>query len=202
MKVTVQTEFLCSYYYHAAKNASDEIMNHKLPHSLYYSISALILWQCVFESFANFQIRRHKLETYQVTRRKGLPVALEYASIKEKWIYLPIARCKGQFVLNKSPFKDFAKLVDIRNDLIHFNDKSIKFEKDAPPGTQTVGQLNAWMKSGEFLSGSIFDHALRCALAGKLIVQDMFQEYSRLTGDALPDFLSGHEVVLQVKVTK
>jgi hypothetical protein len=85
--------------------------------------------------------------------------------------------------------------------LIHFNDETIRFEKEAPPGTRTVGELNAWMKSGEFLSGSIFDHALRYAKAGKLIVGNMFQEYCKLTGDPVPYFLSGHEVVLQVKVT-
>jgi len=114
---------------------------------------------------------------------------------------LPIARCNKQFILNKTPFKDFAELVDIRNDLIHCNDESIKFEKEAPPGTRTVGDLKTWMKSGEFLSGSIFDQTLRNALAGKLIIRDMFQEYCKLTGDIMPDFLSGHEVILEVKVT-
>jgi len=128
MKVTVRTEFLCSYYYHAAKHSSDEIQKHKLPHSLYRALSSLILWQCLFESYANFEIRRHGLEGFRLTRN-GRHLTLEKASIKEKWIYLPIARKKPQFTLNQEPFEHFARLVDLRNDLVHFNEKAI------PPAT-------------------------------------------------------------------
>ena len=135
MKVIVQTEFLCSYYYHAAKEASDDIRNHELPRSLYRGISALILWQCMFESYANFQIRRHKLESYQVPRQRGRSVSIDRASIKEKWIHLPVARCGKHFGLNTEPFTEFAELVDIRNDLIHF---------DEPFFTCSTTLLNAW----------------------------------------------------------
>ena len=139
MKVIVQTEFLCSYYYHAAKEACGEIRNHQLPHSLYQGISALILWQCMFESYANFQIRRHKLDEYRFLRRHGQPVSLKQASIKEKWMHLPIARNQKPFVVNTEPFTEFAALVDIRNDpdplLMR---RPWSFEKDAPPGTKTV----------------------------------------------------------------
>jgi hypothetical protein len=202
MKVIVQTEFLCSYYYHAAKNSSEEIQKHKLSHSLYHAFTSLILWQCVFESYANFEIRRHKLEGFQITRKNRRSLTLEDASIKEKWIYLPIARNKPQFTLNKDPFKHFAHLVNLRNDLVHFNEESLAFEKEAPPTVQTIGELKDWIGTGDYLAGSIFETVLGYARAGNLIVRDMFQEYSRLTKDSLPDFLNGSEAVLKVLIKK
>ena len=202
MKVIVRPEFLFFYYYHAANNASDEVLKHKLPHSLYHAITSLILWQCVFESYANYQIRLYKLEDYQVPRRNSDSVMLPKASIKEKWIHLPIARRKPQFTLNKEPFTHFARLIALRNDFIHFNEKALSFEKNAPSAVQTVGDIMNWTKTGEFLSGSIYGGALRYAIAGKVIVRDMFKEYSRLTKDPLPDFLGETEVVLKVKIKK
>jgi hypothetical protein len=200
MKIIVQTDFLCSYYYHAAKEASDDIKNHQLPRSLYRGIAALILWQCVFESYANFQIERHGLKNYKVERINGKLIPISRASIKEKWMHLPIARSAKHFVLNTEPFNVFADLVDFRNDLIHFNESAFSFEKEAPPEVKTHGDLNEWMKSGDFLTGSFFDKAIRYALAGDVIANAMFREYSKLTGDALPGFLNGQEVVLKVSI--
>lgn len=160
------------------------------------------MWQCVFESYANFQIRQYKLEKFSIKPKNGRSRLLKDSSIKEKWIYLPIARNQKQFTLNKEPFTHFASLVDIRNDLIHFNHASMYFQKEAPLGVSTMGELNDWMKTGDFLSGSLFDSVLRYARAGSLIVRDMFYEYCKLTGEPLPAFLEGHEAVLKVKVVK
>src|SRR6266550_1703204 len=115
MRAIVKPEFLFSYYYHAAKNASDEILKHKLPYSLYNALTSLVLWQCVLESYANFQIGIHRVENFQFTRSNGQSVRLggekaQKASIKEKWLHLPTARNKPAFTPNTRAFKRFARL--------------------------------------------------------------------------------------------
>src|SRR6266480_5233759 len=76
MKAIVKPEFLFSYYYHAAKNASDEVLKHKMPYSLYHALTSLVLWQCVLESYANYQIRLHGVENFEFTRGNGERVRL------------------------------------------------------------------------------------------------------------------------------
>ena len=83
MKAVVQPEFLFSYYYRAAKNASDEVLKHKLPYSLYHALTSLVLWQCVMESYANFQIQTHGVSNYHLQRRNGERVKLDGASINK-----------------------------------------------------------------------------------------------------------------------
>jgi len=195
MKVIVKPEFLFSYYYHAAKNASSKVLKKQLPHSFYDALTSLILWQCVLESYANYQIQLHHVQEFEFTRRNGDLARLGSASIKEKWLHLPTARGKPPFTPNKREFRSFASLVDLRNTFVHFRAEVLAFHKEAPPGMQTMGDLISWSQTGEFLSGSIYEAAVQCAVDGEAIVRDVFDEYSRLTGDALPKFLNGTELV-------
>ncbi len=190
MKAIVQPEFLFSYYYHAAKTASDEILKHKLPYSLYHALTSLVLWQCVLESYANFQIRIHGVENFEFTRSNGRSLRLggekrEKASIKEKWLHLPTARNKPPFTPNRRAFKRFARLVELRNTFIHFKRDALVFEKEAPPAVTTESFMD-WTRTGEFLWGSIYHAAIECGVDGETIVCEMFEEYSRLTGDRRP----------------
>ncbi len=200
MKAIVKPEFLFSYYYHAAKNASDEVLTHKLPYSLYHALTSLVLWQCVLESYANYQIQIHAVEDFQFPRSNGDLVRLQNASIKEKWLHLPTARHKPAFTPNKRAFKRFARLVDLRNTFVHFRVEALAFAKEAPATMQTLGDFKAWSQTGEFLSGSIYYDAIECAVESEAIIRDVFEQYSRLTGDPLPTFLEGAELVLRVKI--
>src|SRR4030095_10705568 len=119
MKVIVQTEFLCSYYWHAALQAEAEIKRNKLPKSLYFSVTALVLWQCTLESYINYLIEKHDAGSFKFTNDNGKTKRLEDASIKDKWIHLPLAVSGRQFTLNAEPFIHFAKLVELRNVLVH-----------------------------------------------------------------------------------
>lgn len=203
MKVILQPEFLFEYYYLAAKNASDEVQKQQLPYSIHYALTSLFLTQCVFESYANYQIRHHNLEAFCLKRKNGRSIMLPKASIREKWACLPIARGKPHFILNKEPFSHFARLVRLRNAFIHFNEQKLTVEKNAPSTVQTMGDLINWTKTGEFLNHSIYDQAIRYGIAGKLIVRDMFQEYSRLTGDPLPKFLQSTAIsIYRVKIRR
>ncbi len=118
MKAIIRADFLCSYFYHAALTAKRQIMEHKLPQSLYYTITALVLWQCVLESYINFLIHKRKLEDrlIKVGPTKD-QIKLIDASIRRKWIELPIIVANKHFNLNAEPFNYFTQLVDLRNDL-------------------------------------------------------------------------------------
>jgi hypothetical protein len=200
MKLIIQTEFLCSYYWHAALQAEREIMNHKLPRSLYFSITALILWQCTLESYINFLIEQYRVHAYRFKRDNGKTARLENGSIKEKWIYLPVAVSGTQFTLNGEPFIHFAKLVGLRNALVHFDSDKLSFEKDAPEGATTVGELTKWVGTGEYLEGTIYDYIVRYALAGSAIVKEMIQQLHAMLGTPAPAFLDGTEPFIQFKV--
>lgn len=142
MKVVVQTDFLCSYYWHAASAAEEQITNHTLPESLYFAITAVVLWQCILEAYINFLIEKHGQAAYRFQRSTTKQVRLKEASIKEKWLHLPLAVAGVPFTVKGEPFISFAKLVDMRNALVHFDSDKLCFEKDAPKGTKTVGDLN------------------------------------------------------------
>lgn len=105
-----------------------------------------------------------------------------------------------QFTLNAEPFTYFAELVNLRNDLIHFDIEQLTFEKELPPHVKTVGELNAWMGTGEYLAGTIFARIVRFALAGEVIVKDMIRELHQMLGSKPPDFLDGSEDILKVKM--
>lgn len=205
MKVIVQADFLCGYYHQAALAAKNQILQNKLPESLNHTVTALVLWQCVFESYINFLIHKRKLELRQIqVRRSGQErtIRLMDASIKEKWLHFPRITARKDFTANAEPFSHFAQLVDLRNDLIHFNVNKLTFEKQAPVEITTVGQLNAWMGTGDYLAGTVFDRMMRFALAGELIVRDMFMALHKMLGTKPPEFLFGKPPILKVRIKK
>jgi hypothetical protein len=205
MTAIIRADFLCSYYYHAALTSKRQITEHKLPQSLYYTITALVLWQCVLESYINFLIHKRKLEDHLIEVGQDKPrrqINLIDASIRKKWVELPIIVADKHFKLNAEPFKYFEKLVDLRNDLIHFNVAKLTFEKEVPAHITTVGELQAWMGTGEYLADTVFDRMVRFAVAGELIVRDMIRELHKMLGSKSPDFLDGSEAVLKVRIRK
>jgi hypothetical protein len=205
MKAIIRADFLCSYFYHAALTAKGQIMEHKLPQSLYYTITALVLWQCVLEPYINFLIHKRKLEDHLVEvgpAKARRQIKLIDASIRKKWIELPIILSGKHFKLNAEPFTYFEQLVDLRNDLIHFNVKKLTFEKDIPPDITTIGELQAWTGTGKYLAGTVFEKMVGFALAGELIVKNMIRELHRLLGSKPPTFLDGSEAVLKVRIKK
>jgi hypothetical protein len=124
------------------------------------------------------------------------------ASIRKKWIELPIILSGKHFKLNAEPFNYFEQLVDLRNDLIHFNVEKLTFEKDIPPDITTIGELQAWTGTGKYLAGTVFQKMVGFALAGELIAKNMIRELHRLIGSKPPTFLDGSEAVLKVRIKK
>lgn len=51
-----------------------------------------------------------------------------YAGIREKWLHFPRLAAQKDFTPNAEPFKYFDELVNLRNDLIHFNVDRLTFE--------------------------------------------------------------------------
>lgn len=203
MKAKIQTDFLCSYYYHAALAAKRHIMEHVLPESLYYSITALVLWQCVLESYINFLIHKRNFDDLSIKRSSGgRTVKLINASIKEKWIHFPTIAAHKQFTLNAEPFKDFEELVDLRNELIHFDVSKLTFTKAVPPEIRKLGELKAWMGKGGLFAGTKFEKIVRFAAEGELITREMILRLHKMLGSKAPDFLTGTEVVLKITIEK
>ncbi|HEY6169001.1 MAG TPA: hypothetical protein VI454_13245 [Verrucomicrobiae bacterium] len=202
MKVILQSQFLCSYYWHAALEVQKEIKDHQLPRSLYFSITALILWQCTLESYINFVIEKHGKGACRFQRDNGKTLRLDEASIKDKWIHLPLAVSGSNFKLNGDPFIHFAKLVELRNALVHLKPEKLNFEKDAPDGTTTIGDLKKWIGSGDYLEGTIFGEIRKYSLDGSAIVRAMIEELHRMLDTPKPRFLDGSEAVIQVKIKK
>ncbi len=205
MKAIIEADFLCGYYHQAALAAKNQILQHKLPESLNHAITALVLWQCVCESYINFLIHKRKLELHQIqVRRNGQQrtIRLMDASIKEKWLHFPRITVRKDFTANAEPFSYFTQLVELRNDLIHFNVGKLTFEKQVPDGVTSQGQLLAWMGTGDYLADTVFDRIMRFALAGELIVRDMFLALHKMLGTKPPEFLTGKPPILKFRIKK
>lgn len=200
MKVIVEADFMCAYYWHAALQAQKEIEGKLLPRSLYHAIAAIILWQCTLESYINLLIAKHGKRKHRVHRPPPRKSGhLEKASLKEKWIHLPIALSGKQFILDAEPFVNFEKLVHMRNDLVHLDSDKLVFEKQAPAGVKTVGDYRKWLGSCEFIEGTIFQDILTIARNGSNTVSQMIQRLHQLIGGPAPVFLTGAEVIIQLR---
>ncbi len=205
MKAIIEVDFLCGYYHQAALAAKNQILLHKLPESLNHAITALVLWQCVCESYINFLIHKRKLEDHQIqVQRNGQQrkIRLMDASIKEKWLHFPRITVRKDFIANAEPFSYFTKLVELRNDLIHFNVSKLSFEKQVPEGITTKRQLLDWMGAGNYFADTVFDRIMRFALAGELIVRDILMALHNMLGTKPPEFLIGKPPILKVTIKK
>jgi len=114
MKALITSEFFCSYFYHSALTNWKKVKATKRsPERYCYAITAIVLFQCVLESYINFMIYDQKLDTKKIGKRHLIDL-----SIKEKWLEFPRIVSGETFNENEQPFLGFKELIDLRNKCI------------------------------------------------------------------------------------
>ncbi|MDO9541532.1 MAG: hypothetical protein Q7J98_04330 [Kiritimatiellia bacterium] len=204
-KLVLITNFLCAYYYYAARDAAKSAVTQKLPESLQNAIVALIMSQCALEGYINYIICKNRIASKIV--KVGDPLSpkckcLDSVSIRDKWAHVPIIVANRYWTMNAAPFKYFAKLVDHRNDLVHFDSDKFTHEVAVPDTIATTGDLMAFTKNGSWLAGSKIDRAMRMGIAGPLIIHDMITGLHQMMGADAPDFLGADKLLYSIKIQR
>ena len=196
----VQTEFLCSCYYHAAREAASAVFEHELSESLQNSTTALILSQCALESYIDFMIlskkrHREKIEILDETSQRTEEKELIDVSIRDKWIHFPRIENSSHFKHEDEPFIHFSELVNPRNSILHLNSIQLDLEKNLPHHIDSLRDLIDFMKDEEWLSARDLERIIRYGIAGPLIVQNMIEHLHQMLDTEAPTFLNGEKVV-------
>ena len=202
--VHLQSDFLVSYYYHAAKDAANTAKSQKLPDSLQNIIIAVVMSQCALEGYINYLIHLHKLSAHKVTLNpkgsaKEVHKPFEKLSIRDKWAHLPMVLNKKSWMLNADPFKRFSELVEQRNDLVHFDALKFEYAYESPTDITSTDDLMEIITDGSWLAGSKLVKLAVSGMNGHLIVHDMIIGLHRLIGTDPPAFLNSEKILFSIK---
>lgn len=203
--VHLQTDFLVSYYYHAAKDAAHAAKSHKLPNSLQHLIVAVVMSQCALEGYINYLIYQHKLSTHKVTLHpmgslKAIHKPFAKLSIRDKWAHLLMVLNNKSWILNADFFKRFSELVDHRNDLVHFDALKFEYTYESPLEINSTDDLGKVITDGSWLAGSKLFRLAVSGMKGHATVHDMIVGLHELLGTKPPDFLESGKVLFSVKL--
>ena len=199
MKYKVNSEFFCSYFYHASMAESKAARSHVEANGvclegIYSSMAAVVLLQGALESYINFLIHSNGLGC-----RSGLVGTkqreLSGVGIKEKWRNLPTLVSGVRFQEDERPYTDFVKLVDLRNDLVHFKAERFSCEIDIPAGCETLEQVRQFVGQPGVLADHVLYDILAFGLAGPKVVRDMIETLHSILGSAPPTFLESEEIL-------
>ena len=196
----IQTEFLCSCYYHAAREAASAVFEHELSESLQNSITALILSQCALESYINFMIlskKRHRemIEVLDDATERTEEKELMNVSIRDKWIYFPKIENNSDFKHEDEPFIHFSELINHRNSFLHLHSVQLDLENNLPHDVDSLEELIDVLKAEEWLSARDLERIVRYGIAGPLIVQNMIEHLHQMLETEPPTFLNGEKIV-------
>lgn len=198
MKALITSQFFCSYFYQSAlENWKKAKTTEETPEKFYYSITAIVLFQCVLESYINFMIYDKGVDTRRIGTRDLIEV-----SIRQKWLEFPRIVTGETFREDEQPFLDFKELVGLRNKLIHFKTNHLNIEIPLPKENMTVGEVRDFISQPNVLSGHILLDIMPVAIAGKDITIVMIHSLHNMLKSEPPEFLSGDAEVLAMKIIR
>ena len=196
MKALITSQFFCSYFYHSALTNWEKTKSTKeSPEKFYYGITAIVLFQCVLESYINFMIYDRGVDNVRIGK-----INLIKTPIMQKWLEFPRIVAGETFHENEQPFLDFKELVGFRNKLVHLKTNHLNIEIPMPKENMTVGELRKFISQPNALSGHILMDILPVAIAGKDITIGMIRSLHNMLRSEPPQFLSGNVEVLALRM--
>jgi hypothetical protein len=196
MKALITSQFFCSYFYHSALTNWEKAKSTKeSPEKFYYGITAIVLFQCVLESYINFMIYDRGVDTVRIGTRNLMEV-----SIRQKWLEFPRIVIGETFHEDEQPFLDFKELVGLRNKLVHLKTNQLNIEIPLPKENMTVGEVRDFISQPNALSGHVLMDILPVAIAGKDITIGMIRSLHNMLKSEPPKFLSGNVEILAMRM--
>jgi hypothetical protein len=170
-------------YFHIARRAIDGIEQEKDEFVLAQRVATVIVFSALtLEAFINQEFALHPETKKLIDDEKGI-------TLPAKWLLLPLLlQSSKTFDRGGAPFQQFAKLVKIRNAIVHF-EPGRAFQRNPNPDP-------AKMFFGDLVKNvSLAQSCFR-------VIDEMIRKLHELTAGKteMPKFLSGNEYLLSISV--